>query len=182
MIDKIEFYNTPDGSVCCKPEGKPMFVLDDSCRKLIEEMVITIRELYPDAFKALSEMYSASEPNRFYYEYRIVHQFIRCNFGEYDALHSDIDAMGGLHIEEVKCPLRGECRLEGLICKPRLQTTLSQREREVALLLGKGYDKLEVANELQISVYTVSRHIANIKARLHFKHTNQIISHFNGQD
>lgn len=31
MIEKIEFYNTPDGSVCCKPEGKPMFILDESC-------------------------------------------------------------------------------------------------------------------------------------------------------
>ena len=148
MIEKIEFYNTPDGSVCCKPEGKPMFILDESCRPLIEEMIVTIKELYPDAFKALSELYSTSERNRSFYEYRIVHRFIRCNFGEYDALHADVDAMGGLHIEEVKCPMRGECRLEGCVCRPRLQSTLSPREREVALLLGKGYDKLEVANEL----------------------------------
>ena len=182
MIDKIEFYNSPDGSVCCKPEGKPMFILDETCRSLIGEMIVTIKELYPDAFKALSELYSTSERNRSFYEYRIVHRFIRCNFGEYDTLRSDIDSMGGLHVEEVKCPLRGECRLEGCVCRPRLQTTLSQREREVAVLLGKGYDKLEVANELQISVYTVSRHVANIKARLHFKHTNQIISYFKGQD
>nr|DAT55045.1 MAG TPA: Transcriptional regulatory protein RcsB factor, DNA BINDING PROTEIN.6A [Caudoviricetes sp.] len=33
-----------------------------------------------------------------------------------------------------------------------------------------------------ISVYTVSRHVGNIKARLHFKHTNQIIAHFKDQD
>lgn len=182
MIDQIEFYNTPDGSVCCKPDGKPMFILDESCRTLIEEMIVTIKELYPDAFKALSELYSTSERNRSFYEYRIVSRFIRCNFGEYDALHADVDAMGGLHIEEVKCPIRGECRLEGCVCRPRLQSTLSHREREVALLLGKGYDKLEVANELMISVYTVSRHVANIKARLHFKHTNQIIAHFKDQD
>lgn len=182
MIEKIEFYNTPDGSVCCKPDGKPMFILDESCRPLIEEMIVTIKELYPDAFKALSELYSTSERNRSFYEYRIVHRFIRCNFGEYDALHADVDSMGGLHIEEVKCPIRGECRLEGCVCRPRLQSTLSPREREVALLLGKGYDKLEVANELMISVYTVSRHVSNIKARLHFKHTNQIIAHFKEQD
>ena len=42
MIEKIEFYNTPDGSVCCKPEGKPMFILDESCRPLIEEMIVDI--------------------------------------------------------------------------------------------------------------------------------------------
>lgn len=182
MIDKIEFYNTPDGSVCCKPEGKPMFVLDESCRKLIEEMVITIKELYPDAFKALSELYSTSERNRAFYEYRIVHRFIRCNFGEYDALHNDIDAMGGFHIEDVRCPMRGECMLEGCVCHPRLQTALTPREQEVAVLMGQGYDKLEVANELGISVYTVSRHVANIKARLKLRHTHQIVSYFKNRD
>ena len=98
MIEKIEFYNTPDGSVCCKPDGKPMFILDESCRPLIEEMIVTIKELYPDAFKALSELYSTSERNRSFYEYRIVSRFIRCNFGEYDALHADVDAMGGIDI------------------------------------------------------------------------------------
>ncbi len=76
MIEKIEFYNTPDGSVCCKPEGKPMFILDESCRPLIEEMIVTIKELYPDAFKALSELYSTSERSRSFYEYRIVHRFM----------------------------------------------------------------------------------------------------------
>jgi len=178
MIGKIEFYNTPDGSVCVKPDGEPMYVLDESCRRIIEEMVINIKELYPDAFKALSELYSKSEANRFFYEYRIVHRFIRCNFGEYDALHSDVDSMGGFHIEEVKCPLRGECMLEGRVCRPKLQSTLSPRELEVAKLLGQGYDKTEVSNELGISVYTVSRHVANIKARLKFKHTHQIVSSF----
>lgn len=178
MIGKIEFYNTPDGSVCVKPEGQPMYVLDESCRKIIAEMIITIKELYPDAFKALSELYSSNEQNRYFYEYRIVHRFVRCNFGEYDALHEDVDSMGGFHIEEVKCPLRGECLLEGRVCRPKLQSALSPRENEVAKLLGKGYDKLEVANELQISVYTVSRHVANIKARLNLKHTHQIVSYF----
>lgn len=145
-------------------------------------MIITIKELYPDAFKALSHLYSTSESNRWFYEFKIVHRFIRCNFGEYDALQNDVDAMGGFHMEQVKCPLRGECIHEGCICMPALQTTLSPREREVALLLGKGYDKLEVANEMQISVYTVNRHVQNIKARLRLKHTHQIVSLFKNQD
>lgn len=177
-MDRIEFYNTPDGSVCCKPDGKPMFVLDESCRNLIENMLITIKELYPDAFKALSELYSTSERNRSFYEYRMVHRFIRCNFGEYDALRKDVDAMGGFNVEEVKCPLRGECIFEGRICRPKLQSSLTSREQQIASLLGRGYDKLEIANELQISVYTVTRHISNIKARLNLRHTNQIIALF----
>ena len=178
MMDKIEFYVTPDGDVCCKPIGKAMFVLDDSCHELISSMIITIKELYPEAFKALSELYSTSERNRSYYEYRIVHRFIRCNFGEYDALSQDVDAMGNLHLEDVRCPLRGECQYEGCICRPQLQTSLSPRELEVARLLGQGFDKMEIAKELGISIFTVSRHVANIKARLGFKSTNQIISTF----
>lgn len=178
MIEKIEFYTTPDGSVCCKPMGKAMFILDENCRQLISEMIVTIKELYPDAFKALSELYSTSERNRSYYEYRIVNRFIRCNFGEYDALAEDVDNMGNFHLEDVKCPLRGECRHEGCICRPQLNTTLSPRELEVARLFGSGYDKAGIADELNISIYTVSRHVANIKARLHFKSTNQIIATF----
>jgi len=50
----------------------------------------------------------------------------------------DINTAGALCIEDVRCPLRGECLMEGVICKPRLQTELTNREREVALLLGQG--------------------------------------------
>ncbi len=86
MLEKTEFYNCPDGSINVKPYDKPMFVYDQSCRKVTEEMLILIRDLYPGAFTALSELYSRSERNREFFEFRIVHRFIRCNFGEYDAL------------------------------------------------------------------------------------------------
>jgi DNA-binding CsgD family transcriptional regulator len=59
-----------------------------------------------------------------------------------------------------------------------MQTQLSAREQEVAELLATGITRQEVADELQISIYTVTRHIANIKARMHFQTTAQIISHF----
>lgn len=175
MMEKIEFYNTPDGSVCVKPVGQPMFVLDESHRELIQEMLVTISELYPDSFKALSELYSRSERNRSYYEYRIVHRFIRCNFGEYDALNNDIDA-AGFHMEDVKCPLRGECLMEGRICRPVMKTKLTPREEEVAKLYSQGLDRMAIANELNISLYTVIRHLSNIKARLNLRHSNQIIA------
>lgn len=178
MLNQIEFYTCPDGSICIKPFEKPMFLFDQSCREIIGELIILIRDLYPQAFKALSEMYSKSEKNRDYYEYQIVHRFIRCNFGAYDALSYDIDRTGQLRIEEVQCPLRGECKYEGIICKPQLKTALSEREQEVATLLAQGLSRQEIADELNISLYTVIRHITNIKARLHFTKTSQIISHF----
>lgn len=182
MLDRTEFYNCPDGSISVKPFGGAMYTLDISCRNIIEEMIVIIRDFYPAAFKALSELYSKSERNRDFYEYKIVHRFIRCNFGEYDALTFDIGADGGFNVEDVKCPLRGECLFEGCICKPQLQTKLSDREREVAIRLAKGMTRQEIADDLSISVYTVTRHIANIKFRMKFKHTNQIIMFFNGKD
>lgn len=182
MLERVEFYSCPDGSVNVKPFGQPMFVYDQSCRHITEEMIVLIRDLYPAAFAALSELYTRSERNKNYFEFRIVHRFIRCNFGEYDALSYDISNAGCLNIEDVRCPMRGECLYEGVICKPQLQTRLSDREHEVATLLASGLTRQEIADELGISVYTVTRHIANIKARLHIKHTNQIITYFYGNN
>lgn len=182
MLERIEFYNCPDGSINVKPFDKPMFVYDMSQRHITEEMIVLIRDLYPGAFSALSQLYSKSERNKDYFEFKIVHRFIRCNFGEYDALSYDISQVGCFNVEDVRCPMRGECLFEGIICKPTLQTTLSQREQEVATLLAQGLCRQEVADELSISVYTVNRHIANIKARMHFKHTQQIITHFHGKN
>lgn len=178
MLERIEFYNCPDGSVNIKPFGQPMFVYDESCKKITQEMIVLIRDLYPAAFTALAELYSKSERNKDFFEFRIVHRFIRCNFGEYDALSYDINSVGELNMEDVRCPLRGECLFEGLICRSPMNTELSPRESEVAHLLAKGYSRQEVAYELEISIFTVTRHITNIKARLHLKNTNQIISKF----
>ncbi|MBQ7851337.1 MAG: helix-turn-helix transcriptional regulator [Muribaculaceae bacterium] len=178
MLERIEFYNCPDGSVNIKPFGQPMFVYDESYKKITQEMIVLIRDLYPAAFTALAELYSKSERNKDFFEFRIVHRFIRCNFGEYDALSYDINSVGELNMEDVRCPLRGECLFEGLICRCPMNTELSPRESEVAHLLAKGYSRQEVADELEISIYTVTRHITNIKARLHLKTTNQIIAKF----
>lgn len=182
MLDRIEFYTGPDGSVNVKTFDKPVFVYDMSHKHITSEMIVLIRDLYPGAFAALAELYSKSERNIEYYEFRIVHRFIRCNFGEYDALTYDVNQMGSFNFEDVRCPLRGECLLEGVVCKPVLQTRLSRREQEVATLLAQGFSRQDVAEELTISVYTVNRHIANIKARLHFKNTQQIISHFHANN
>ncbi len=180
MLEKSEFFTSPDGTVYIKPFDKPMYVYDMSCREETEGLFILIRDLYPQAFMALSNLYSKNERNHDYFKYKIVHRFIRCNFGEYDALHFDISQIGTLNLEEVRCPLRGECINEGIICKPTLQSNLSPRETEVGLRLAAGLSNYEVAEDLGISICTVHRHICNIKARLHLRNTNQILSYFNG--
>lgn len=174
----IEFYNTPDGQVCCKPLNQPMFILNESDSDIIAEMLTDIQELYPAAFAALAGLYSRSQLNRTYYHYKIVHRFIRCNFGEYDALSMDVNATGNFRMEDVKCPLRGECPFERVVCHPTLNTKLSTREEQVAKLLAEGNTSEEIGEELHISPWTVKRHIANIKTRLKLAHTHQIIAKF----
>ena len=173
----IEFHNSPDGQVCCKPVNEPMFILKETDSKLIASMLTAIQELYPAAFAALSEIYSRSELNKNYYQFKMVHRFIRCNFGEYDALSLDVNGGGEFRFEDVRCPLRGECLFEGVICRPVLDTKLSSREEQVAKLLAKGYKFEDIGKELHISPFTVKRHIANIKTRLKLN-THQIIAKF----
>ena len=110
----LEFYNTPDGDIMLKEVGKPARPFREADRDII----------------------SKSTMNRTYYEYRVVHRFIRCNFGEYDQYRLDINYRGQLQFEEVRCPLRGECRYEGVICKPELDTRLTEREMEVFRLIA----------------------------------------------
>ena len=102
-LANIEFYNTPDGQVCCKPLNEPMFILKEGDTELIASMLTAIQELYPSAFAALAEIYSRSELNKNYYQYKMVHRFIRCNFGEYDALSLDINGGGEFRMEDVRC-------------------------------------------------------------------------------
>lgn len=129
VIPQTEFYNTPQGEVMVKQPGEPVFVFSAENRPLVEAMLLLINDRYPGAFRRLAEIYSRYERNKTNFEFKMVHRFLRCNFGEYDEYKHDIDASGTCFFEEVRCPLRGECRDEGIICKPQLHTTLTPREK-----------------------------------------------------
>jgi DNA-binding CsgD family transcriptional regulator len=175
----IEFYNTPDGTVMYKHVGGSVRELHEGDRELVMELFATIRDRYPRAFKALSDLYSKQEESRETFEFKIVSRFVRCNFGEFDMHTTDIDADGMFRFEEVKCPLRGECIYEGIICKPSLNTKLSDREIEVLALIAKGYESDDIAQELCISRFTVCRHRDNIKAKLKLRKTAQLVTWYN---
>ena len=178
-MENIEFYKTPDGSVMMKPEGEPVKVLTMACRQEVTELLALIRDRYPEAFKAHSSEYTRNEPNRMLYEFNIVSRFIRCNCGEYDTHTMDIDEDGQFRFEQVGCPLRGnECRWEGVICNPRIDTNLSDRELEVLKLIVRGLQTQEIADELSIAPTTVNRHRENIKARLRVRTMAQLVSYY----
>lgn len=173
MLTKLEFYNAPDGQVCVKPADGGMYVLDESQRDIIQEMLLEIQNYWPDAFKKLSELYSASSLNRTCFEFRMVKRFCRCNFGIYDTMSWDIDEFGEWHFEQVPCPLRGECPHEEVICRPKLKKKLSKREMEVAKLLTYMSPE-QITVELSLSIRTVYNHVQSIKIRLNLKTIAQI--------
>lgn len=166
-LKSIEFYTSPDGDVLVKEKDKAVYVLTEDHRELVTSMNTLIGDRYPKAFGALMSIYSVNNPNRTDYEYRLVHRFLRCNFGSYDQLKIDIDGNGRINFEEVQCPLRGECPYDGIICRPELCCELSNREKEVAELLVDGkMSNEQIAEKLYISPSTVRRHRENIRVKL----------------
>lgn len=177
-IVNMEFYNTPEGEVMMKELNQPAVILGEDNRSMIEYILSVIRDRYPKAHTRLMQIYSSSTMNRWYYEFRVVHRFIRCNFGEYDQYNLDINRDGLFVFEEVKCPLRGECEHEGVICRPELNTLLTEREMEVFRLIASNYQTDDIAAELHISPCTVNRHRENIKAKIKVRNVGELITYW----
>ena len=183
MLSNIEFFKTPDGEVLYKRQGEAVRVLSERDRDLVGDILQLIRGRYPDAFCALSDIYSRSERNRPWYEYLMVSRFIRCNLGDYDTQTIDIDADGQVHFEQMKCPLMGsgDCRWEGAICKPRLETGLTTRELELLPLFAEGLQSWEIAERMCIAKNTVDNHRRNILAKLGKHSVTELAAWYHGQ-
>jgi len=165
---QTEIYTTPDGCIMIKQNNAPAWELKETgekSREFIQTILEYLRTFYIKAFEALCEKYSAREPNRLNYEYWIVSRFIRCNTGEYDRLTYDIDHSGRLQFEEVRCPLRGECKLENVCCKPEFTSGLSHRETEILRLIVNHFETNEIADKLHLSPHTVNNHRRNIHVK-----------------
>ncbi|MPM15751.1 hypothetical protein SDC9_62123 [bioreactor metagenome] len=160
-MKNIEFYITPGGGVMIHGEDG-VHELTQKDRQFISQMIMRIGDFYPDALSALSKEYDCRRFNVPYYEYSIVSRFIRCNWGRFDSV-VDIDQFGYFNFEEVDCPLRGsgDCKLDSIVCRPKFNSKLSERELEV---MRNYYDNLtaeQVAERMCISVETVRTHKRN---------------------
>lgn len=163
-----EMYTTPDGCVMIKPAGESVRELAENGKEnrlFIQAMLEYLRTFYTEAFNSLCAEYSAKELNRLNYEYWIVSRFIRCNMGDYDLLSHDIDHTGMLQFEEVRCPLRGECKLENICCKPTFNSGLTHRETEILRLVVSHHEATEIAERLHLSPHTVNNHRRNIRIK-----------------
>lgn len=171
-MKNIEFFNGNDGSVYAITDLE-VKRLDVSDCGLIGELFDAIKRCYEDAWNSLCDEYDAARRNLPFFKFCVVRRFLKCNMGECDRLEWDVDQDGRLHLEMVRCPLRGECRLEGTVCKPKPSTGLSGRETEVLALLSTGKSNQDVSDELCISVHTVRVHVAHILQKLQMKTIRQ---------
>lgn len=173
-MEACEFYVTPEGEVTIRETGKPERMLTEHDVDYCDAFISELQELYPEALAALREIYSQSKLNRSYYNFLIVRRFCKCNFGCYDN-KLDIDGEGKFVFEFVSCPLRGECRFDHVICQPKFNVALSDRQMEVMRLFFQGKDELAIAEKLFLAPNTVLNHKKMALQKLGFHSLNEFI-------
>lgn len=159
-----EFYFNPKGEVMITDENGTRQLME-SDRAFISEMISRMGIFWPKALQEASKEYAQSRHNIPFFELLIVRRFLKCNFGQFDG-QLDIDQMGNFHFEEVNCPLRGECKSEGIICKPKFNSTLSEAELNVMRSFYEGIGETDIADKLCICVDTVRTHKRNAFRRI----------------
>lgn len=164
MSENLEFY-LYEGELWCKDDKGNNILIDSSQTEFIDMFLSRIRECYKEAYEALKECYKDSSPNKIYYRYMMVKRFLKCNFARLDSTYFDVDGEK-MNFERVDCPLRQECKYDGIICSPIFKTTLTEREIEIGRLWCGGLSKSEIAGMLFLSPETVNNHIRNIYYKL----------------
>lgn len=171
-MERLEFYNFED-EVWYRNDVLNEKLNDDS--DVIPVMIEKISSFYPKAYKALCEEYDKCKANLSYYRFKIVNRFCKCNFGNIDNVP---DVKNGVfNFERVSCPLRGECKLEGIVCSPEFEDKISKAEMRILKLVSQSKTPEEIADELYLSVFTVRNHLKNVYARLNIHNRQELMSY-----
>lgn len=171
-MEAIEFYRI-DKQIRYTMNGEE-HVLTQSDREIVEFMLQQLRTFYPDALERLSQLCNESAANKYWYDFRRVEWFIRCNFSELDRVSFDIQN-GMLQLEDVKCPLRGICHDEGKICRPKLRMPVGEEEARAAMMYASGMSDGEIASRLKKSVKTIKNQLQSVRKRLHLTSLRELI-------
>ena len=177
-MGELEFYIYEQELWCKYADGRNEIVTEHST-ETIQHLIGIISEHYPDAYKALQKEYQKSAYNVKYYQYLIVRRFCKCNFGKLDTTKFDVDENGGFNFEKVDCPLRGECKFDGVVCIPKFNTRLSDAELRVMRLVYDGLNKDDIAERLYISPNTVKNHIKSVYCKLGIHEKSEFIQYAN---
>lgn len=153
-LKNIEFVQCVDNGLLHYKQGMELRLFNENSKAAIHTIIEIVREEYPAAYTRLNKLYG-SHPHP---QYLVARRFAKCNLSLFDSV-SDIDGDGKMHLEFVPCPLRGECLDEGVICRPKPNTSFSDRHLEVIGLIAKGLTDVQVGDRLYISPLTVKVHV-----------------------
>lgn len=173
----MEFHTSPEGDVHFKYDGSLRELNATNDADFIQYMQARISQDYPEAYDLLNKTYIKSEANKRYYSFLKVRRFIKCNFSNFDTQKSDIDENGNFHFEQVSCPLRGECQGYNVICNPKFNTRLSDRELEILKLYCQPMEMQEIADVLYISKTTIDTHLKNIRRKLNLNSKAELMKY-----
>lgn len=160
-FESIEFSFGPNKRDLYIHQNGGFKLFDETCTDLIDYLFDRIKDEYPHCFAALKEIYS----NSFHFKYLYIRRFIRCNFSISDEI-LDINFDDHFNFEFIACPVRGECRFENIICNPKFNSTLTEREIEVVKLIARNLSDEEISGQLFLSYHTVCNHRRNILRKL----------------
>ncbi|MDE7180361.1 MAG: helix-turn-helix transcriptional regulator [Muribaculaceae bacterium] len=135
-----------------------------------------LSSFYPKAYAALCEEYNQSALNQPYFRFRVVSRFIRCNFAALDDV-ADISTSLHCNFEYVQCPMRGECRLDHVVCRPEFNHRLSRSELQVMRLVYEGLTEDEIGDRLRLSPHTIHAHVRNAYSRLNIHSKAEFIKY-----
>jgi len=177
-MEGLEFFIVNDHLWVNTDDGRSLQVTEGDT-EFIQNLSSIIRERYPEAYKALAKEYQKCAINHNYFQFLIVRRFCKCNFGELDTTKIDFDKSGKFNFEKVKCPLRGECKFDGVVCMPKFNSQLSDAEMRVMRLVYDGMNKEEIAGQLFLSPHTVKNHVNSAYCKLGIHEKSEFIKYAN---
>lgn len=177
-LTKTEFFTHHTGEVVID-NADGIRILTHQERRVIEPMLIKMRELRLPAVQWLESQFEGSRRARMYFDFLVVRQFIKCMMGKNDSLTMDIDDLGNFHYEKIDCPVSCHCKGAGLLCKGKNNSLLSKNEQMVVYLKSLGKTEKEVASILNRSPKTIHAHMDNCRHKLHAHSSAEVIRYFN---
>lgn len=172
----LEFYIYEDELWCMFSDGKNKQVTEHDI-ELIKDMLCKIREFYPEAYKDLTKWFQKSSQNVPYFQYLIVDQFCRCNFGKLDSTTKDVDRKGLFNFEKGYCPMNGRCPHANIVCNPKFNSRISDAEMRVMKMIYEGCSNDEIADKLYLSPHTVKNHIKSVYIKLGIHEKSEFIQY-----
>lgn len=155
--DSVEFFTSDDGKIKYIHQGHVNCISQLPCwlSKTLNEYI----DNHPEVKMHLERMHPDSEIKQ-------LHQFISCRFGGLDYSGDIIDGK----IQETEyshCPLRGNCKSEGVLCKMPVVNGHTLTSTEIKIIQLSTTDKTNevIADELGLALGTFHKYKQSIYDR-----------------